>query len=117
MLPSHLLSSWWSMEPVHYWCVAACDVYTASARPRVLSYHSHKPSPHLTRPQISALEVSGQGKTTCFVGDTCSFIVSPELSSSSPPSAFRGISFEARLIGPSIINVQVHPAQQGSYRM
>jgi hypothetical protein len=83
----------------------------------LLSCHSHKSYVHLNRRQISALEVSGQGKTTCFVGDTCSFTVSPEFSSFFPPSSFHGITFEARLIGPSIINVQVHPAQQGSYRM
>jgi hypothetical protein len=67
--------------------------------------------------QISALEVTGRGSVACFVGETCSVIVAPSAFSSAQAASFDGLTFEARLIGPAIVNLHVQPASNGSYTM
>ena len=67
--------------------------------------------------QISALEVTGRGSVACLVGETCSLLVAPSAFSSALPAYFDGLTFEARLTGPAIVNVHVQPASNGSYTM
>ena len=66
---------------------------------------------------VQELEVSGRGSVACAVGETCVIIVSPSAAAAAAAAAFEGITFEARLIGPSIINVHMQPVNPGSYRM
>jgi hypothetical protein len=82
-------------------------------------HHHRRHQHHHTRsppPQITSLEVSGRGSTACTVGETCAFSISPAPGVSFPPSFFQGLTFEARLVGPAIVNVQVHPSED-SYRL
>jgi hypothetical protein len=67
--------------------------------------------------QITALEVTGRGSVACFVGETCSVVVAPSAFSTARAALFDGLTFEARLIGPAIVNVHVQPASNGSYTM
>jgi hypothetical protein len=69
---------------------------------------------------VNGFEVTGRGSVACVVGDTCAFNVAPAAiaaASAGTTRPYDGITFEARLIGPSIIDVHVQPGPQGSYRM
>jgi hypothetical protein len=56
------------------------------------------------------------GSVSCYVGNTCVLFVSPA-AFAAPAVSFDGITFEARLIGKTIIDVRVQPMPHGSYRM
>jgi hypothetical protein len=76
----------------------------------IIHHHQHH------YPQMSSLEVRGMGIVACSVGSTCVLFVSPS-ATATPDVSFDGISFEARLIGKTIVEVLVQPMPRGSYRM